>query len=144
MENKDFLNEISFQRNSIQLRRVELIEVAFKNSGDIEQNEDLSFSLHRSAEIDKECVNIYLTAEIGHSNIAGFSMNIKYRGEVYSLNDISMEELENYALQNVIPMLLPYIREVSSSLIGRTELPSFMLPTLDVINYLQEMRKNED
>ncbi|MEX3746520.1 hypothetical protein [Lysinibacillus xylanilyticus] len=143
MANQEFLNELNFQRNSIQLRDVELLEIKFTNIG-IDEYKDLPFQLNRHAEIEEKHVNIYLIAIIGDEEKSGFNMEVKYKGEVYSVEDeMGMEELKNYALQHVIPMLLPYVREVSSSIINRTDLPYFMLPTLDVINYLKSIRENE-
>lgn len=139
--NKDFLDELNFQRNSIQLRSVELLECNFENLG-IDEYEDLPFELNKQAEIDGDHVNIYLTAILGNEEKSGFKMKVKYKGVVHSVVEMGMEELQNYALQHVIPMLLPYVREVSSSLINRTDLPYFMLPTLDVINYLKSTRDN--
>lgn len=142
MNNKDVLDNLIFQRNAIQLRYVELIDVQFNNIG-IDAYSDLPFALYRHAEIENDYANIFLTAEIGSKDDTGFSMTIKYKGQVYSTTDIDTDQLKNYALQNVVPMLLPYIREVSSSLISRTTLPSFMLPTLDVINYLKAINDND-
>lgn len=142
MENRDVLNNLIFQRNSIQLRYVELLEVSFENVG-INEYTDLPFAIYRNAENENDYVNIYLTAEIGSLEVTGFKMTVKYKGQVYAVQDINKEELKNYALQNVVPMLLPYVREVSSSLISRTELPNFMLPTLDVINYLKSLDNHE-
>lgn len=140
--NKDILDNLFFQRNAIQLRYVELIDVSFNNLGSDEYT-DLPFALHRHAEIEDDHANIFLTAEIGAKESTGFTMTIKYKGEVYSTIEIDDEQLKNYALQNVVPMLLPYVREVSSSLISRTNLPNFTLPTLDVINYLKSISEDE-
>lgn len=78
MNNKDVLDNLLFQRNAIQLRYVELIDVQFNNVG-IEAYSDLPFALYKHAEIENDYANIFLTAEIGSKEDTGFSMTIKYK-----------------------------------------------------------------
>lgn len=144
MMEEQFINQISFERNAIQLIEVELWNVLFSNNREhMIEDTQLDFELHtRTVGVTSSEIDIFLLAIIGDEEKTGFSMHIEYRGRVNSTKeDILNEELEEYAQQNIIPMLLPYIREISSALISRTKLPTLMLPTLDVINHIKN-RKN--
>lgn len=133
------LNEVNFQRNSIQLDSVELLEIKFSNTKeDGKEYKNLPFGLKRAVEIEGDFAYIFLKARIGEEEESGFTMNIEYKGKVTRINEsINLEELKQYSFDHVIPMLLPYIRETLSSILNRTDLPHFMLPTMDVINYLK-------
>lgn len=142
---EQFLNEMSFQRNSIQLKNVELIDINFKNFEKVKEGKKrLAFQILSKAEVDNNKAIIYATANIGSEEDTGFKMSITYKGTVISINnEVRGEKLKEYTSQHIVPMLLPYIRETSTSIISRTNHDKFILPTLDVLNYLQGLNNNE-
>lgn len=146
LKNQKFIDEISFQRNSIQLINAELINVDFRNFGNApEGKKKLNFQLSNDIEMVDKKAEIFLTAIIGSEKSTGFEMEIVYKGIVIATpgSGLTEEELKEYANQHIVPMLLPYIREVSTSLISRTTLSRFILPTLDVLNFLSGQKLNE-
>lgn len=145
MMDEKFLDEMSFQRNLIQLISAELVDVNFKNFENVKEGKKkLAFQILSKANVNDNKANIYATAIIGSEEDTGFKMSITYKGIVVSNNtDITGEKLKEYTSRHIIPMLLPYIRETSTSLISRTNHAKFILPTLDVLNHLQELTNNE-
>lgn len=143
MSQTDLITELEFQRNSIQLIRAFLVNAKL-DIHDGNKKGKLSFKLKKEARINEEVAEIFLNATIGSKEETGFVLDITYKGVVRAVpnSKITIEEVLEYSQLHIVPMLLPYIRETATSIISRTEFPPFMLPTLDVINYLKVQLEN--
>lgn len=42
-----------------------------------------------------------------------------------------------YMIDQVVPLLLPYVREIVSSTMARMNLPIFTIPTMDVLDSIE-------
>ncbi|ATX83771.1 hypothetical protein CU084_06575 [Bacillus velezensis] len=64
---------------------------------------------------------------------------------VCNLSDPSKEdEFEKYTYDQVVPLLLPYVRECVASMLSRMGLPIFTIPTIDVLKTLEVNKSNEE
>ncbi len=64
-----------------------------------------------------------------------------YSGECTLLDNDEMLNFKDYCDKQVVPLLLPYIRENVSNTLIRMSLPNFTVPTIDVVaSYI----KNEE
>ncbi len=117
--------------NSIQLVEVELDTLeAKKFQGD---NGQLEIALERRIEPYPGGVAIFLRVILEFEGDGPFRIVTIHKGICEPSEDISEKVLNDYAYQHVVPLLLPYARECIANTVTRMGLPSFHIPTMDVL-----------
>ncbi|MHC8514499.1 protein-export chaperone SecB [Sporosarcina sp. ITBMC105] len=138
-------------KNSVQLFDAELIKLnCSKNEslGKKGHNEgeklEVKITLNREVKLisDSEAY-IYLHSEVGITD-GPFNFEITYRGLCLTREKIDESSFEEYAYNQVVPLLLPYVRECVSSTMARMGLPIFTLPTIDVLNTMEANLKTKE
>ncbi|EJQ61748.1 protein-export chaperone SecB [Bacillus mycoides] len=128
-------------RNSVQLQDVRLISMECRNliSDSNEGEREVTVRVKRSVELlDEQCAEIMMQAWVGFENQDGpFEFQITYGGLCVSDEGLPEEDFKEYAYNQVVPLLLPYVRECVSSTMARMNMPIFYLPTLDVLETLK-------
>jgi len=134
-------------RNSIQLQDVRLLSLEFR-SNDWEKERPksgISLQIHRSAQVlDERRAEINLQVGISFKEDKGpFNANITYGGLCVATQELNEEEFKEYVYEQVVPLLLPYVRECVSSTLAKMRLPIFYLPTIDVLETLKKNKIKE-
>ncbi|MEK6449719.1 protein-export chaperone SecB [Priestia aryabhattai] len=126
--------------NSVQLSDVELISMKCLNKGFSNEKDEqtVSIKMQRKVEMKNNTEAIlFLRTIVGGEN-SPFLFDIVYKGVCNSLADITVEQFEQYAYVQVVPLLLPYARECITSTMARMGLPIFTLPTMDILDSYEE------
>ncbi|MDX6045519.1 MULTISPECIES: protein-export chaperone SecB [Bacillus cereus group] len=151
----DTLEYYKIIRYNIQLRDVRLISSKFENliasKSDTEKiNEHITLQLKSDVKLlNERKAEIILHAWIGfdekEEGQAPFSFEVVYGGlcVVATDEELSPETLKKQAYDQVVPLLLPYVREFVSSTLSRMKLPIYYLPTVDVLNTLEANERAE-
>ncbi|ATL41681.1 protein-export chaperone SecB [Bacillus velezensis] len=132
--------------NSVQLDEVKLEQMNCINRGlENRVENEVEISLQRRVElIDSSKAEIALRARVGFEEEGPFFFDIVYSA-VCNLSDPSKEdEFEKYTYDQVVPLLLPYVRECVASMLSRMGLPIFTIPTIDVLKTLEVNKSNEE
>ncbi|PEK36076.1 MULTISPECIES: protein-export chaperone SecB [Bacillus cereus group] len=129
-------------RNNVQLQDVRLISIECHNlisESNEGESREVAVRVKRNVELlDDNCAEITMQAWIGFDDQEGpFEFTIVYGGLCVSDESLVPEEFKKYAYDQVVPLLLPYVRECVSSTMARMNLPIFYLPTLDVLETLK-------
>ncbi|AGK52056.1 protein-export chaperone SecB [Bacillus sp. 1NLA3E] len=130
--------------NSIQLEKAHLEKMKCINRGldGIEDNQ-LEIKLTRKIDlIDDSRAAIRLKAIVGFEEEGPFLFDIVYYGECVLCDKSQKEKFEEYSYDQIVPLLLPYVRECVSSTLARMELPIFTIPIIDVIGSIEENKDN--
>lgn len=127
-------------KNSVKLVEVELLSMnCYKR--DTGKKEDKGGEVHILLQrdvnlISSDQVEIILKSRIGIED-GPFEFNIVYKGLCVSSMELSNHQLEQYAYDQIVPLLLPYLRECVASTMARMRLPIFTLPTMDVLDSIE-------
>ncbi|MFD2618617.1 protein-export chaperone SecB [Terrilactibacillus laevilacticus] len=121
--------------NSVQLEKVELVSMnCTQKKKERTGNVSVSVRFKRKVElIDDKTALIFLHTKVGEGSCP-FDFEIVYSGKCKCKNDSTTSTFEEYAEAQVIPLLLPYVRECIASTLARMGLPIFTIPTIDVLN----------
>ncbi|ASI84721.1 hypothetical protein FORC48_3641 [Bacillus cereus] len=148
---KETMEYYKIIRYHIQLKDVRLISLQCKNfiTDDTEEvNKRVSVKMTREVKlVNDRHAEILLHTKVGFKEEdqlkAPFSIDITYGGLCYAIPeaDLTVEEFEQYAYDQVVPLLLPYVRECVSNNLARMQLPIFYLPTMDVIKTMESNKK---
>lgn len=141
----EILDYYKIIKTTIQLTEVELKKMYCENRGMFEGfDTTVDIKLKRKViNVSKNDAKIELDAQVG-SDKTPFFFDIEYTGICESKNtEINKETLEKYAYDNIVPLLLPYVRECVSSTMARMQLPVFTIPTMDVLNSMEENIQEE-
>lgn len=131
-------------RNSVKLIHAELKSLkSIKRSEDFDDEDGVVIKLQRNVQlIDEDTAEIYLRAVVGFEEEGPFLFDVVYKGVCINVNtELSNNEFEKYAHDQIVPLLLSYVRECIASTMARMDLPVFLLPTIDVLG---SMEKNKD
>jgi preprotein translocase subunit SecB len=93
--------------------------------------------------ISEDKVELILHSKVGIPN-GLFEFDIVYKGYCEKNIEMSKPQFEQYAYDQVVPLLLPYVRECISSTMARMGIPIFTLPTIDVLDSLEANKKIEE
>ncbi|MEW4192233.1 protein-export chaperone SecB [Bacillus altitudinis] len=130
--------------NSIQLQNVQLESLNCVNRGinQFDDKTELDLEFFRKVDLENETeAKIYLKTIVGFKEKGPFLIEVVYSGECNLLVDDEVHNFKDYCDKQVVPLLLPYIREFVSNTLSRMSLPNFTIPTIDVIaSYI----KNEE
>ncbi|MED1607741.1 protein-export chaperone SecB [Cytobacillus kochii] len=129
----------NFIRNSIQLVDAELISMTCKSDKSFQSENEIEIPMlfqRRVELISQNKMEIYLRAEVGMKD-GPFYFDIEYRGKCLALSEIEEKEFERYSLDQVVPLLLPYVRECVTSTMAKMDLPIYTIPTMDVLGTLE-------
>ncbi|ATC52505.1 MULTISPECIES: protein-export chaperone SecB [Bacillus] len=130
--------------NSIQLQNVQLESLNCINRGieEFDENSELDLEFFRKVDLENETkAKISLKAIVGFKEKGPFLIEMVYSGECTLLDNDEMLNFKDYCDKQVVPLLLPYIRENVSNTLIRMSLPNFTVPTIDVVaSYI----KNEE
>ncbi|MFJ7995460.1 protein-export chaperone SecB [Peribacillus frigoritolerans] len=126
-------------RNSIQFRNVELVSlncIKRKKESISNQGNEVQIMLKREVNVLSED-----EAEILLHSIVGipdglFEFEVEYKGICFKTEALSKPQFEQYAYDQIVPLLLPYARECIASTMARMGLPAFNIPTMDVLDSL--------
>ncbi|WP_305961042.1 MULTISPECIES: protein-export chaperone SecB [Terrabacteria group] len=143
---EDLMGYYTLCSNSVQLDEVKLEQMNCINRGlGNSAKKEVEISLQRKVElIDSAKAEIALRARVGFEEEGPFFFDIVYSG-VCILSDPSKEdEFEKYTYDQVVPLLLPYLRECVASTLSRMDLPIFTIPTIDVLKTLEVNKSNEE
>lgn len=135
--NTEILNRYKLIRNNVELTNVEL-ELIESRKGKFK--DDLSLSIKRGVKLTSDDnAEIYLATSLedGHEEDATF-INVVFKGICKSLGEIKGEEFKKYTYEQIVPLLLPYAREIISNTMVRMKLPIFVIPTMDVLESIRE------
>lgn len=131
------LDYYKFIRNSTQLVDVWLHSVHSEKKDGGDKRLGLRFS-RDVVVVNETQAELTLDVEIDFEGEGPFSISVVYKGTCEALEDITPEELQRYAYDQVVPLLLPYAREYISDTLRRMSLPIFTIPTMDVLRSLSE------
>ncbi|NRD78549.1 protein-export chaperone SecB [Bacillus sp. BRMEA1] len=124
-------------RNSVQLRKVELISLNCVKREFEGPGKQVQIFLKREVNmLSEDTVEIYLHSNVGIKE-GPFEFDVLYKGVCKSSIKLSKPQFEQYAYDQVVPLLLPYLRECIASTMARMALPIYTLPTLDVLDTLE-------
>ncbi|MED4705224.1 protein-export chaperone SecB [Bacillus velezensis] len=143
---EDLMGYYTLCANSVQLDEVKLEQMNCINRGlENRVENEVEISLQRRVElIDSSKAEIALRARVGFEEEGPFFFDIVYSG-ICNLSDPSKEdEFEKYTYDQVVPLLLPYVRECVASMLSRMGLPIFTIPTIDVLKTLEVNKSNEE
>ncbi|MGE9751344.1 protein-export chaperone SecB [Bacillus inaquosorum] len=133
-------------KTAVQLREVKLDSINCTLLDASSKNRNLSLELNRHVEVisDREA-HIKLHAKVHFKEEGPFSIDVVYFGKTELLDEnLDKRYFEEYNLNSVVPLLLPYARECVSSLISRMGFPVYTIPTMDILESLNEnMEKSE-
>ncbi|MGX5648437.1 protein-export chaperone SecB [Bacillus cereus] len=135
---ENVFEKYKLMRYSIQLKDVRLISLNCNNHV-IDNKEDfskkISIRMHREIKlISSEEIEIFLRILVDFKDENGpFTVDVTYAGICKAIKELSETDFKEYAYEQVVPLLLPYIRECVSNTISRMRLPIFYLPTIDVL-----------
>lgn len=137
-------------KNSIQFVEAELVsmncvkrDVVATDDEDSSESYEVKISLSREVgKVADSTAEIFLHSKIGIPE-GPFNFEITYKGWCIATQDIDEVSFEQYAHTQIVPLLLPYVRECVSSTMARMGLPIFTLPTLDVLNSIEANMDNE-
>jgi preprotein translocase subunit SecB len=126
-------------RNSVQLFDAELVSMNCINRKDQNQDGEVNVPIVLQREVkivEDDRAEIYLRAQVG-SEEAPFYFDIVYKGVCVAFTDLDKNQFEQYAYDQVVPLLLPYTRECVSSTMARMDLPIFTIPTMDILDSME-------
>lgn len=126
-------------RNKVQLHKVELLSMnCFKQDQVKKDKQEVQIAFHRNINaLSDDKIEIILKSRIGIEE-GLFQFDITYKGICFSTDkSISRVQLEQYAYDQVVPLLLPYVRECVASTMARMGLPIFTLPTMDILDAIE-------
>lgn len=133
-------------RNQINLKKVQLVSVNCK-SQDLEKDKvdlEIPIALKRNVQIETENMAVFtLKARIGSENTP-FFFEAEFKGVCVVADekvDLDKQHFEQYTYDQIVPLLLPYVRECLASMLARMGLPIFTLPTIDVLETLEANQK---
>lgn len=137
--------------NSIQFLDVELVSLnCVKREIEIvpEEAKDSDFEvkilMRREVQLISENeANIFLHSKVGIPD-GLFDFEITYKGLCITTRELDAPSFEQYAYNQVVPLLLPYVRECISSTMARMGIPVFTLPTIDVLDSIGENMNDEN
>lgn len=133
-------------KTAVQLREVRLDSINCSLLDASSKNRNLSLELNRHVEVisDREA-HIKLHAKVHFKEDGPFLIDVVYLGKTELLDEsIDKQGFEEYNLHSVVPLLLPYARECVSSLLSRMGFPVYTIPTMDILESLNEnMEKSE-
>ena len=138
MDTKEYYHLI---RNSVKLIHAELKSIkSIKRSNEFSNDDDVEIRLQRRVEIiDEETAEIYLRAVVGFVKEGPFLFDVIYKGICLSVNEEMDEDIfKVYAYEQIVPLLLAYVRECIASTMARMDLPVFLIPTMDVLASVAE------
>lgn len=132
-------------RNSVQLIDVNLVKMTCINNTRVYQDESEEEKSHHVHLAFKRSVTILSenTAEISLFSKIGvedgpFDFEIEYRGICITTIEIDKDSFEQYSYNQVVPLLIPYVRECVASTMAKMGLPIFTIPTMDVLDSIEE------
>ncbi|MED3603727.1 protein-export chaperone SecB [Bacillus subtilis] len=130
--------------NSIQLQNVQLDSLNCINRGidQFDETSELDLEFYRKVDLENETkAKISLKAVVGFKEKGPFLLEMGYSGECTLLDNDEKVNFKDYCDKQVVPLLLPYVRENVSNTLLRMGLPNFTVPTIDVVaSYI----KNEE
>jgi len=133
-------------RNSTQIVEVELVELCGKKNriGDLGDSREITLNISKEVgEIQGKIINIYLKVNLTGPN-EFFNIDLVYKGICLNVDNINDDEtFKEYASNQIVPLLLPYARECISNTLARMQLPIFLIPTMDVLDSLEENKLSE-
>lgn len=144
---KELMEYYTICANSVQLAEVKLEQMNCINRGLKENSveQEIEISLQRSVElISSSKAEIALTARVGFEEEGPFFFYIVYSGICKLLDPSKEDDFEKYSYDQVVPLLLPYVRECVASTLSRMDLPIFTIPTIDVLKTLEVNKSNEE
>ncbi|MGF2617716.1 hypothetical protein FZC84_11825 [Rossellomorea vietnamensis] len=133
-------------RNSVQLYDAELVSMNCINQSGKKTGGDVNVPIILQREVkvvSDEKAEIFLRSQIGGEECP-FLFDVVYRGSCISFIDLDKNALEQYAYDQVVPLLLPYVRECVASTMARMGLPIFTIPTMDILDSMEANSSAED
>ncbi|MCY8401363.1 MULTISPECIES: protein-export chaperone SecB [Bacillus] len=144
--NTEIYKQYRLAYNSIQLQKVQLESLNCINRGIEEFSEDYELELEffRKVNLENETeAKISLKAIVGFKEKGPFLLEIIYNGTCSLLDNNEKDNFKDYCNKQVVPLLLPYIREIVSNTLIRMGLPNFTVPTIDIIaSYIENEESN--
>lgn len=143
------LDYYKLMNNSIQFLDVELVSMnCIKREIDPTEAQDMDYevkiSMTREVQlISEDKAHIFLHSKVGIEN-GPFDFDITYKGLCVTTKELDAPSFEQYAYNYVVPLLLPYVRECIGSTMARMGLPIFTLPTIDVLDTIEENMSDEN
>ncbi|HHB2053553.1 protein-export chaperone SecB [Bacillus paramycoides] len=136
METLDYYKII---RNSVQLLDVKLEHLECNNYGYKRgEKPEINLKIQRKTKImNEKQVKISLQVVLDFEENAPFHFKVIYSGVCEAMKELEEEEFEQYAYEQVVPLLLPYVRECITNTLSRMKLPIFYLPTIDVLETIK-------
>lgn len=133
-------------RYSVQVLDVELVELNCKKNkqGSLGDSREISLKISREVgEISGEILDVYLAVKLIGPN-EFFDIELVYKGICRNLDKTLNEDLfKDNAYNQIVPLLLPYARECISNTLARMQLPIYLIPTMDVLQTIEENKQSE-
>lgn len=133
-------------RYSVQVLDVELVELYCKKNkrGNLGDSREISLKISREVgEVSDEILDVYLAVKLTGPD-EFFDIELVYKGICRNLDKKLNEELfKEYAYNQIVPLLLPYARECISNTLARMQLPIYLIPTMDVLQTIEENKQSE-
>lgn len=134
------LEYYKFIRNSVQLVDAELVSFnclkRFPNEINNESKE-VQILLQREVNlISEKKAELFLRSKVGIDE-GIFEFDILFKGVCVATDELNKVSFEQYVYNQVVPLLLPYVRECIASTMARMKLPIFTLPTMDILDSLE-------
>ncbi|WP_371018942.1 hypothetical protein [Pseudalkalibacillus sp. JSM 102089] len=143
METLDYYKLI---RNHVQIYKAELVSMNCLKRYVEKKSEKSEVQILLSREVNlvtEKRVEIILHSIVSIPD-GPFEFDIVYKGFCGTNAELDSAQLEQYAYDQVVPLLLPYVRECVASTMARMGLPIFTLPTMDVLDAIEANRTPEE
>lgn len=140
-QQKAVYEEYKWARSSVQLTSVCVTEMNVKkNIDDVIRGSELKINILKRAEIGQEQNTGYVKFHIEiidkKTNNIAVEIDITCKGLFEFNSNIESTEYEKIIDIQVVPQLYPFIRSAVNMLSSMMEIPTIILPTIDIINGL--------
>lgn len=131
-------------KNKVQFVHAELVsmncvknEVTPEHEGEEEKSYEVKISMSREVgTVLENKADFFLHSKVGIPE-GPFDFEITYKGVCIATDELDKVSFEQYVYNQIVPLLLPYVRECVSSTMARMSLPIFTLPTMDILDSLE-------
>lgn len=136
------LEYYKFIANSVQFKKAELVSMNCEKNDISEDSKGKELGVNLAFQRETRLIKDATVEVILHTYLSVpndlFKFEIIYKGICIKLDPkISETAFEQYAYDQVVPLLLPYVREIVSSTMARMNLPIFTIPTMDVLDSIE-------
>ncbi|USK44666.1 protein-export chaperone SecB [Cytobacillus oceanisediminis] len=133
-------------RNAVKLYKVDLVSLNCIGRSVEESDQDVDVPIYFQRDVKLLSSNkaeFLLRARIGSDN-GPFLFEMAYKGLCVSAENLDKVQFEQYTYDQIVPLVLPYVRECVASTMARMGLPIFTLPTIDVLDTLEANFTSEE